>query len=98
MEIREFQKMMDELYGSRDRERGVEKTFLWVIEEMGELVRGIRKKNRKEIENEFADVVAWIFSLANLLEVDIEKAIAKYDGKCPKCEKSPCTCEDGWKP
>ena len=98
MEIREFQKMMDELYGSRDRKRGVEKTFLWVIEEMGELVRGIRKKNRKEIENEFADVVAWIFSLANLLEVDIERAIAKYDGKCPKCGKSPCICEDGWKP
>lgn len=97
MEIKEFQKMMDEIYGSRDRKRGVEKTFLWVIEEVGELVRGIRKKSKEEIENEFADVVAWLFSLANLLDVDLERAIKKYNGKCPKCGESPCICKDGWK-
>jgi NTP pyrophosphatase (non-canonical NTP hydrolase) len=97
MEIREFQKMMEEIYGQRDRKRGVERTFLWIIEELGELVRGVRKKSREEIETEFADVVAWVFSLANLLDVDIEKVIGKYDGRCPKCKESPCVCEDGWK-
>jgi len=97
MEIREFQKLMREIYGERDRRRGVEKTYMWIVEEMGELVRAIRRKNEEEIKNELADVVAWTFSLANLLEVDVENALKKYASACPKCKKSPCVCEEGWK-
>lgn len=97
MEIREFQKLMREIYGERDRRRGVEKTYMWMVEEMGELVRAIRRKNEEEIKNELADVVAWIFSLANLLEIDVENALKKYVTVCPKCQKNPCVCEEGWK-
>lgn len=97
MEIKEFQRIMHEIYGERDKKRGIEKTYMWVIEEIGELARAIRKSNRGEIENEFADVVAWIFSLANLLEIDIEDTLKKYAAVCPKCKKNPCGCEEGWK-
>jgi len=97
MEIKEFQRKMYEIYGERDKKRGIEKTYMWAIEEMGELVRAIRKSNREEIGSEFADVIAWLFSLANLLELDIENVLKKYANTCPKCKKNPCTCEEGWK-
>ncbi|HEX17174.1 MAG TPA: nucleotide pyrophosphohydrolase [Thermoplasmatales archaeon] len=96
MEIRDFQKLMDEIYGERDRKRGIERTCMWVIEELGELVRAIRKSSDEEIKEEIADVVAWIFSLANLLNVDIETALKKYLDACPKCGKKPCECKEGW--
>jgi len=49
--------------------------------------------DKKALENEFADVIAWLASLANVTNVDLEKAtLSKYDDKCPKCGHSPCKC------
>ncbi len=43
-------------------------------------------------EHEFADALAWLASLANLAEVDLEAAVARYARGCPKCGQIPCAC------
>ncbi|MCS7097174.1 MAG: nucleotide pyrophosphohydrolase [Candidatus Methanomethylicia archaeon] len=93
MQLCEVQKIIKTLYLHRDLERGLEKTFVWFIEEVGELATAIKDKNRKNLENEFADVLAWLISLANLLDIDIEYAfISKYGNFCPRCKCTPCRC------
>jgi len=95
MELREFQEMIKEIYFHKDSKRGVEKTFLWFVEEVGELSEAIRKGDRGAMEEEFADVLAWLASLANLLDVDLEEVVKKkYPGVCPYCGKKPCECEE----
>ncbi len=95
MEIREFQNMIREIYFHKDSKRGVGKTFLWFIEEVGELSEAIRKGDREGMGEELADVLAWLLSLANLLGVDLEEAAKKkYPGVCPYCGKKPCECEE----
>jgi NTP pyrophosphatase (non-canonical NTP hydrolase) len=94
MRIKEFQEMMQRLYFHRDSERGVEKTFEWLVEEVAELGEALKTEDKKALENEFADVIAWLASLANITNVNLEEAaISKYDGKCPKCKQSPCHCK-----
>ena len=91
--IREFQEIMRHLYFHRDSERGVKGTYNWLADELEELGEALKGEHKEAIEEEFADVIAWLASLANLTGIDIEKAaIEKYSGKCPKCQKSPCQC------
>ena len=97
MKIREFQTLMKDLYLKRDQRRGKEKTFIWLVEEVGELAKTFNKGKsftKDYVEGEFADIFAWLCSVANLLDVDLEKAVLnKYNGKCPRCKKNPCDCE-----
>jgi NTP pyrophosphatase (non-canonical NTP hydrolase) len=91
--IHEFQDMMKRLYFHRDSERGVEGTYKWLLDEVAELKEALEKNDMEAAEREFADVIAWLASLANITEIDLEKAaINKYNGKCPKCQKTPCQC------
>ncbi len=93
MEVKEFQQLIKKIYFSRDKQRGVEKTYMWFSEESGELAEAIRLADHKKIEEEIADVLAWTVSIANLHGIDIEAALAKkYPGKCAKCNKLPCGC------
>ncbi|UCC58749.1 MAG: nucleotide pyrophosphohydrolase [Candidatus Bathyarchaeum sp.] len=93
MHILEFQNMMRQIYFHRDSERGPVGTFNWLVEEVEELKEAIKEGDKKAIENEFADVLAWLASLANVVNIDLEKAaISKYDNRCPKCELTPCEC------
>jgi NTP pyrophosphatase (non-canonical NTP hydrolase) len=94
MQIHEFQEMMRQLYFKRDSERGVNGTFNWLVDEVEELGEELRKGTDKEAtEKEFADVIAWLASLANIMEINLEKAaVNKYNHKCPKCQHSPCEC------
>jgi len=86
---------MRELYIRRDLKRGVERTYVWLVQEVGELGRAILKGDQENLMEEIADVFAWLASLSNILGVDMEDAVvAKYDNKCPKCGKNPCECED----
>lgn len=95
MNIREFQELIHDIYFHKDSKRGVEGTFLWFVEEVGELSEAIRKNDREAMEEEFADVLAWLMSLANLLEIDVEEAAKKkYPGVCPYCGKNPCECPE----
>jgi NTP pyrophosphatase (non-canonical NTP hydrolase) len=92
MEIRELQASMARLYMERDRERGHDATFRWLTEEVGELARAMRTGDRANLEHEFGDVLAWLASLANLEGVDLERAVARYAGTCPRCGEAPCAC------
>ena len=93
MHVREFQDMMRRIYFHRDSERGAVGTFDWLVEEVEELGEALKEKNVKAMEDEFADVLAWLASLANVVNVDLEKvAIAKYNNRCPKCGQTPCEC------
>lgn len=93
MEIREFQDMMRRIYFHRDSKRGETGTFNWLVDEVEELRAAIKEEDKKALEDEFADVLAWLASLANVVEIDLEgAAIKKYDNKCPKCQETPCKC------
>ena len=78
MEISEFQKFIDDKYGRRDRDRGTPATFMWFIEEVGELATALSGDDVDNKTEEFADVFAWMCTLANINDVDIEKACEKY--------------------
>ena len=85
--------MMRRLYFHRDSERGVAGTYDWLVDEVKELGDALNSTDKKELQNELADVIAWLASLANVTGVDLEKAaVAKYDNKCPKCGRAPCQC------
>jgi NTP pyrophosphatase (non-canonical NTP hydrolase) len=95
MYISEFQQMMRQLYFKRDFERGVEGTFHWLVDEVEELREELKKgTDREATEKEFADVIAWLASLANIMGIDLEQAaVNKYNYKCPKCQQTPCRCK-----
>ncbi len=93
MHIGEFQRLMKDLYSANDDERGLQKTQLWFFEEVGELAEAMRKEDKKAVEEEMADVLAWMASLANMLGIDLEMAcVSKYPMKCPRCGGFPCRC------
>jgi len=93
LHIHEFQEMMKRLYFHRDSKRGVKGTYAWLVDELGELGEALKEKDREAVEKEFADVIAWLASLANVTGIDLEMAaVDKYSGKCPKCQRSPCQC------
>lgn len=94
MEIKNAQKLMFQLYGERDKKRGLEATFMWLVEEIGELSEAIRKKESKNMREEFADVLAWLFSLANILNIEMSECfVEKYNVVCPRCKRIPCVCD-----
>ena len=90
-----FQKLIESIYYQRDAARGVPGTTLWFVEEVGELVRAIRRKERDNLEEEFADVYAWLSTLASLHGVDLDaNGRVKYAAGCPRCQGVPCTCPE----
>lgn len=94
MHIREFQKLIERLYLAKDSARGSEKSFMWFVEEVGELAEALRGGGKKELESEFADVLAWLSTLASMKGVDLEDAAGKYAQGCPVCREIPCACEE----
>ncbi|MCL6465571.1 MAG: nucleotide pyrophosphohydrolase [candidate division WOR-3 bacterium] len=94
MTIGEFQKLIAEIYFVKDHRRGVEGTFRWFVEEVGELARALRHNRQEEKEEEFADVFAWLVSLASISGVELEQACRKYSKGCPKCHAIPCRCAE----
>ena len=92
MELQALQGLMRDLYQDRDVARGVDATFRWLTEEVGELARAIRKGDRADLTHEVGDVLAWLASIANLIDVDLEEAAGRYADGCPKCGSTPCRC------
>jgi NTP pyrophosphatase (non-canonical NTP hydrolase) len=93
MRIAEFQKRIESIYYERDAKRGLAGTHMWFCEEVGELTRALRRDQKQELEGEFADVLAWLSTLASIAGVDLEKAArAKYEKGCPRCKAAPCEC------
>jgi NTP pyrophosphatase (non-canonical NTP hydrolase) len=96
MDIRDFQDLIEKMYSHKDRERGSAGTFLWLMEEMGELAAAIAHGNDPvNLREEFADVMAWLVTLANVEGVDLSDALhAKYGQGCPGCGRMVCKCEE----
>lgn len=92
VEIAELQELMRRTYLERDERRGVEATFRWLVEEVGEVARSLRHDDPEQREHELGDVLAWLASLANLTGVDLERAAGRYASGCPKCGAVPCAC------
>ena len=81
MEIREFQQLIRDKYEKRDRHRGTSATFMWFIEEVGELATAQSGRDANNQKEEFADVLAWLCTLANINNIDLEEACKKYTKK-----------------
>ncbi|MGI8686054.1 MAG: MazG nucleotide pyrophosphohydrolase domain-containing protein [Acidimicrobiales bacterium] len=92
MDLATLQSRMEALYGDRDRGRGIDATVAWLAEEMGELAKAVRKGTPAEQLHELGDVLAWLASLANQLNLSLDQAAARYANGCPKCASTPCSC------
>lgn len=77
LSIAEFQRHILDRYGAVDKARGAPTTFLWFIEEVGELATALNSTDRGNLEEEFADVLAWLCTLANIADVDLAAAVQR---------------------
>jgi NTP pyrophosphatase (non-canonical NTP hydrolase) len=84
MDLNELQKLMENLYGEDDRKRGLPSTVAWLCEEVGELAQAIRKGSQEDQLHELADVLAWLASLANQLDLSLDMAMKRYVENPPK--------------
>ena len=75
--LRAFQRHVSERYEKVDRERGTPGTWLHFSEEYGELARALARDDRANLEEEFADVLAWLCTLANINDVDLAAAVTR---------------------
>lgn len=97
--LRDFQKLIHQMYFEKDVERGIDGTFMWLMEEVGELATALRSGNREEQALEFADVIAWLTTIANVAGIDLAQALQiKYGSGCPGCARLVCTCDINEKP
>ncbi|MDA7880084.1 nucleotide pyrophosphohydrolase [Mariniblastus sp.] len=112
--LSEFQTLIRNMYLEKDQTRGVPATFMWLMEEVGELASALRETTpseqsrispeqwqdrRENLKQEFADVLAWLATIANVVDVDLSEAITeKYGSGCPGCTKFNCICPDEQKP
>jgi NTP pyrophosphatase (non-canonical NTP hydrolase) len=95
----DFQLLIKRMYYEKDVARGVEGTFMWLMEEVGELASALRNGTHEERVLEFADVLAWLTTIANVAGVDLTEAVMrKYGSGCPGCGRFVCTCPDAGKP
>ena len=94
MTIQKFQQQIEAIYFKKDAKRGLPLTFTWFVEEVGELAKEIRKEQHDidRLREEFADVFAWLSTLASLLGISLEDAAEIYAEGCPKCNATPCEC------
>jgi NTP pyrophosphatase (non-canonical NTP hydrolase) len=91
--IQDFQRLIERIYFERDSARGLEGSLLWFVEEVGELVRALRRGERHNLEEEFGDCLAWLASVASIAGVDLEEvAFSQYGNGCPRCGATPCGC------
>lgn len=95
----DFQQLIRRMYFDKDASRGIDGTFMWLMEEVGELAAALRSGSHEDKMEEFADVLAWLTTIANVAGVDLSEAVArKYGDGCPGCQRFACVCDDAEKP
>jgi len=93
MDLRSFQADIARTYGAKDAARGTAGTFMYFMEEVGELAEALREPAGHDLDGEFADCLAWLTSLAHVAGVDLAAVTqAKYGAQCRHCGHSPCRC------
>jgi len=97
--LTDMQLLIETMYGTKDEARGVSGTFMWLMEEIGELAAALREEEGCEgpaseaLSLEFADVLAWLATIANVANVDLQAAfLRKYGSGCPGCGDLVCSC------
>lgn len=99
LSIADLQRHIRQMYYDKDVVRGVDGTFMWLMEEVGELASALRGDDRQNLAEEFADVIAWLVTIANVADIDLATALsAKYGSGCPGCSRLVCTCPSEEKP
>ena len=94
-----LQSLIAKMYSDKDAVRGVDGTFMWLMEEVGELAAALREGTPEEQAAEFADVLAWLTTIANVVDIDLAAAVRKkYGAGCPGCGQLVCHCDDAGKP
>jgi NTP pyrophosphatase (non-canonical NTP hydrolase) len=97
--LTEVQDLIRAIYGAKDARRGIDGTFMWFMQEVGELASALRGGDHEQRVLEFADVLAWLATLANAAGVNLDDALRqKYGSGCPGCEQTPCVCDHAAKP
>ena len=81
MQIKEFQQYIRDKYYEVDSKRGTPATFMWLIEEIGELATGLQGDDKQNQKEEFGDVIAWLCTLANINDICLEEALQSYIDK-----------------
>ena len=99
LSLNDFQRLIREMYFEKDLARGVDGTFMWLMEEVGELAAALREGTPAEQAAEFADVLAWLTTIANVAGIDLAEALQqKYGSGCPGCGQLVCSCDNAGKP
>src|SRR6476660_4958927 len=99
MSLSDLQSLIRTMYSSKDEARGIDGTFMWLMEEVGELAAALREGQPQEQAREFADVLAWLATIANVAGIDLEQAVLdKYGRGCPGCGHLVCQCDMSEKP
>ena len=97
--LQNLQDLIAKMYSQKDDARGIDGTFMWLMEEVGELAAALREDDKENLAAEFADVLAWLATIANVAEIDLTKAVNdKYGKGCPGCQQMVCVCGDEIKP
>ena len=97
--LTDFQALIRKMYFTKDQARGIDGTFMWLMEEIGELAAALRERDHENTVEEFADVLAWLATIANVADIDLSEAVTrKYGTGCPGCQQLVCTCPDQGKP
>ena len=97
--LSDLQSLIDTMYSRKDEARGIDGTFMWLMEEIGELSAALREGNPDQLEDEFADVLAWLATIANVAKIDLQQAVLKkYGNGCPGCGENICSCGSDTKP
>ncbi|MEM9586428.1 MAG: MazG nucleotide pyrophosphohydrolase domain-containing protein [Planctomycetota bacterium] len=99
LSIADLQRHIRQMYYEKDVQRGVDGTFMWLMEEVGELASALRGDDRQNLAEEFADVIAWLFTIANVADINLNEALSrKYGAGCPGCHRLVCDCPQSEKP
>ena len=94
-----LQDLIRTMYSSKDEARGIDGTFMWLMEEVGELAAALREEDKPSQAAEFADVLAWLATIANVAGIDLQQAVyEKYGRGCPGCGEMVCACGIDEKP
>ena len=99
LNLADFQELIRTMYSHKDETRGIDGTFMWLMEEIGELAAALREGGPEELASEFSDVLAWLVTIANVAQVDLQRAVwEKYGTGCPGCGQMVCDCGASTKP
>ncbi len=99
LSLGQLQELISTMYSRKDHARGIDGTFMWLMEEVGELAGALRSGTPEELAAEFADVLAWLATIANVAGVNLNEAVMKkYGHGCPGCGQMVCACGTEEKP